>query len=65
MPMRLWGFAMLVLGLLVIAEGSFRLLQRDTGPPRWIYVALGVLLVVRGLYLTWPFRKQPPADGAV
>ncbi|MDZ7266569.1 MAG: hypothetical protein ONB48_03155 [candidate division KSB1 bacterium] len=64
MFMRLWGSALLLLGLSVIAEGSFHLLQRDSGLPRWLYVALGVVLVVRGLYLTWPFHKQPPADGA-
>ncbi|GEM_PF-5164315 len=58
MNRQIWGMALFVLGALVIADGLAGFVQTNTGMMRWIYVGLGALLVVRGLFVWWPFRKQ-------
>jgi len=55
---QLWGVALLTLGVLVIADGFLGIVQHNTGMIRWLYIALGVVLVFRGFYLWWPFRKK-------
>jgi hypothetical protein len=54
----IWGITLLVLGLLVIADGLFGFIQRHTVTMRWLYIALGALLIVRGLYVWWTSRQQ-------
>ena len=54
-PIR--GIVLFVLGLMVIADGLFGFIQRNTGLTRWLYIGLGALLVVRGLYVWRPFKK--------
>jgi threonine/homoserine/homoserine lactone efflux protein len=58
MNRQIWGMALFVLGALVIADGLAGFVQTHSGVMRWIYVGLGVLLVGRGLFVWWPFRKQ-------
>lgn len=55
---HIWGATMLLLGLLVVADGYLQYLHKTTGPLRWLYVFLGVVLVLRGIYLSWPFTKR-------
>ena len=54
MGSQLWGISLLMLGLLVIMDGYIQYIQQQSGTMRWIYIALGVLLVIRGFYLWWP-----------
>ncbi|MDZ7288337.1 MAG: hypothetical protein ONB44_00185 [candidate division KSB1 bacterium] len=54
MNRQIWGIALFVLGLMVIADGLLGFVQKNTGLMRWIYLALGAWLVVRGLYVWWP-----------
>jgi hypothetical protein len=58
MNRQIWGIALFALGSLVIADGLLGLVQQNTGTTRWIYIGLGAFLVVRGLFVWWPFRKQ-------
>lgn len=64
MMTRIWGMALLMLGLLVVAEGSFQILQKNTGFTRWLYIGLGLFLVVRGIMVSWPSRKKSSEDEA-
>lgn len=57
MNRQIWGLALFVLGALVVADGLTGFVQKNTGMVRWIYVGLGALLVGRGLFYWWPFRK--------
>lgn len=57
MNRQIWGIALLVLGALVVADGLAGFVQQNTGMLRWLYIGLGALLVVRGLYYWWPFQK--------
>jgi hypothetical protein len=50
--------ALFVLGVLVVADGLGGFVQKNTGLLRWIYAGLGALLVVRGLFVWRPFRKN-------
>jgi hypothetical protein len=58
MNRQIWGVALFALGLLVIADGLFRVVQQNIGMVRWIYMGLGAFLVVRGIYVWWPFGKR-------
>ena len=58
MNRQIWGMALFVLGVLVVADGLAGFVQKNTGLLRWIYVGLGALLVVRSLFIWWPFRKE-------
>jgi hypothetical protein len=53
----IWGITLLVLGLLVIADGLFGFIQRQSGMLRWLYIGLGALLIVRGLHV-WLTSRQ-------
>ena len=55
---QIWGVALLLLGLLVIADGYLQYIQQNTGFYRWVYIGLGVFLVIRGLYLWSPFSRR-------
>jgi threonine/homoserine/homoserine lactone efflux protein len=54
----IWGIALFALGIVVIADGVLGFIQRNTGLTRWIYIGLGAVLVLRGLYVWWSFRQQ-------
>jgi hypothetical protein len=54
--------ALFVLGLLVVADGLLGVVQQNTGTIRLIYIGLGAFLVVRGLYVWWPFGRQRKDD---
>jgi hypothetical protein len=58
MNRQIWGMALFVLGALVVADGLAGFVQKNIGMIRWIYIGLGALLVVRGLFSWWPFRKN-------
>jgi len=58
MNRQIWGMALFVFGVLVVADGLAGFVQKNTGLLRWIYVGLGALLVGRGLFTWWPFRKN-------
>lgn len=62
MMTRIWGMALFMLGLLVVAEGSFQILQKNTGFTRWLYIGLGLVLVVRGIMVSWPSTKKSSDD---
>jgi hypothetical protein len=55
-PIR--GIILLALGLMVIADGLFGFIHRNTGMMRWLYIGLGAVLVVRGIYVWQILRKQ-------
>lgn len=55
---QIWGMALFALGALVVADGVVGFVQKNTGMLRGLYIALGVLLVGRGLYYWWRFQKQ-------
>ena len=54
----IWGITLLVLGLLVIADGLFGFIQRLSGMMRWTYFALGALLIVRALHVWLSSRSK-------
>jgi hypothetical protein len=58
MNRQIWGMALFVLGALVVADGLAGFVQKNSGVLRWIYVGLGAVLVIRGLYYWWPFRQS-------
>jgi hypothetical protein len=58
MNRQIWGMALFVLGALVVADGLAGFVQKNSGVVRWVYVGLGAVLVIRGLYYWWPFRKS-------
>lgn len=62
MSRQIWGMALFVLGLLVVADGLLGVVQQNTGTIRLIYIGLGAFLVVRGLYVWWPFGRQRKDD---
>lgn len=51
MNRQIWGAALFLLGLLVVADGLFGLVQQNTGMIRFVYMGLGIILVIRGLFL--------------
>lgn len=58
MNRQIWGIALFALGSLVVADGLLGFVQQNIGATRWLYIGLGAVLVVRGLYVWWPFHKQ-------
>lgn len=58
---KLWGVTMLTLGLLVVADGYLQIVRQSEGTFRGLYIALGVLLFVRGLILFQTTRKKSKA----
>jgi len=57
MSRQIRGMVLLTLGALVIADGLAGFLQKNVGVVRWIYIGLGTLLVVRGIFVWWPSRQ--------
>ena len=62
MNRQIWGVALFVLGLLVAATGLLDVVQMKADIYRWIYIGLGAYLVVRGLYVWWPFSRKKNSD---
>ena len=58
MNRQIWGIALFALGSLVIADGLLSFVQKNTGAIRWLYVGLGAVLVIRGLYVWRSFHKH-------
>ncbi len=58
MKRPIWGIILFAFGLMVVADGWLGFVQKNVGVLRWIYTGLGAVLVVRGLYVWRPFRKQ-------
>jgi threonine/homoserine/homoserine lactone efflux protein len=58
MNRQIRGFVLLGLGAFVIADGVASFIQKNTGAIRWIYIGLGAVLIVRGLFVLRPFRKN-------
>jgi hypothetical protein len=58
MNRQVWGIALFALGSLVIADGLLGFVQQNVGMMRWIYAGLGAVLVVRGFFVWWPFRRE-------
>lgn len=60
---QLWGVTLMTLGLLVITDGYLGIVQQNTGLLRWLYMSLGLVLVIRGFMIMWPFfRPAPKSD---
>jgi hypothetical protein len=62
MNRQIWGVALFVLGLLVITDGVLGVLQQNTGTMRMLYIGLGALLVVRGLFTWWSSIRRRKED---
>lgn len=62
MSQKLWGVTLFTLGMLVIADGYLQIVRQSQGAFRWVYIALGVLLIVRGLILFQTVKKKSRAS---
>ena len=52
------GIILFAFGIFAVADSLLGIVQKSSGPVRWVYLVLGLYLVVRGLFIMKPFAKE-------
>lgn len=48
---QLKGVVLFAFGAFAVADSFLGIVQKSTGPIRWVYFSLGAYLIVRGLFI--------------
>jgi hypothetical protein len=58
---QLKGVVLFAFGAFAVADSFLGIVQKSSGPIRWVYFGLGAYLVVRGLFIIKSsFQKRAP-----